>query len=109
MKELIIDSGLTWEKFSKELDGASLIINNQFYAYGSLEEDGVFMIEMCNFRVFVKKKDFTINQSFDEDEGYPFTPEWVIILRNKSFLIEIESISIATELDELAEFCEKFC
>lgn len=109
MKELIIDSGLTWEKFSKELDGAALIINNQFYAYGSLEEDGVFMIEMCNFRTFIRKEDFQLSQRFDEDEGYPFTPEWVIILRNKAFLIEIESISIAKGIAELAKFCENFC
>ena len=108
MKELEINLSLTWEKFSKELNGASIIINEKDYAYANLYDDGVLFIETCNFRLFVRKEDFSLGQKEDEDCGYPFPMEYSVILRNKSFMLVITKIDIA-EADELEDFSEKFC
>ena len=66
MKELEINLSLNWEKFTNELDEAACIINERDYAYVNLYDDGVLFIETCNFRLFVRKEDFSLGQKEEE-------------------------------------------
>ena len=72
MRDLEINLSLDWEKFTKELNGASIVINGRDYAYTNLYDDEVLLIETCNFRFFVRKEDFSLGQKAVEDCGYPF-------------------------------------
>ena len=109
MKELEINLSLTWEKFSKELNGASIIINEKDYAYANLYDDGVLFIETCNFRLFVRKEDFSLGQKEEEESSYPFPMEYSVILRNSSFMLVITKLEIADKKEELEDFYKKFC
>lgn len=108
MKELEINLSLNWEKFTNELDGAACIINERDYAYVKLYDDGVLFIETCNFRLFVRKEDFSLGQKEEEDSSYPFPMEYSVILRNSSFMLVITKLEIAEKKD-LEDFCQKFC
>ena len=108
MKELEINLSLTWEKFTRELDGAACVINERDYAYFNLYDDGVLFIETCNFRLFVRKEDFSLGQKEEEDSGYPFPMEYSVILRNSSFMLVITKLEIAEKKD-LEDFYQKFC
>ena len=108
MRELEINLSLNWEKFTRELNGAACIINGRDYAYTNLYDDGVLLIETCNFRFFVRKEDFSLGQKEDEECGYPFPMDYSVILRNDSFMMVITELKIA-EKDELADFSREFC
>ena len=108
MRELEINLSLNWEKFTRELNGAACIINERDYAYFNLYDDSVLLIETCNFRLFVRKEDFSLGQKEEENSSYPFPMEYSIILRNSSFMLVITKLEIAEKKD-LEDFCQKFC
>ena len=108
MRDLEINLSLDWEKFTKELNGASVVINGRDYAYTNLYDDNVLVVETCNFGFFVRKEDFSLGQKEAEDCGYPFPMEYSIILRNKSFMVVINKLEVAERVD-LEGFYGKFC